>query len=126
MGIYASGEDYLETILILCGKNHFVRSVDIANELDYTKPSVSRAMKKLKENGLIDVDQRTGHITLTQSGQEKAEEVFCRHQVLRSFLIDILGVDPKTAESDACKIEHIISEESYSKLRQYYENISRN
>jgi Mn-dependent DtxR family transcriptional regulator len=118
MPIYESGEDYLETILILCEKKSAVRAIDIANELDYTKPSISRAMKKLKENGYITVNN-DGHISLTEQGKSKAESVYERHQILRLFLIGILGVSETTAEQDACKIEHILSEETYAKLKDF-------
>lgn len=116
--IYESGEDYLETILLLHGKTGFVRSVDIANELNYSKPSISRAMNILRENGLITVAPG-GQILLTEEGQRKAESVYDRHVVITAFFETVLGVDKDTAEHDACKIEHIISEESYQKLKQF-------
>lgn len=118
MPIYESGEDYLETILLLTKKSPFVRSIDIANELGYTKPSVSRAVGILKSNGFITVGT-DGQILLTESGMEKANGIYERHTVLTEFFEKILGVDKKIAEQDACRIEHIISEESYSKLKKF-------
>ena len=102
-----SSEDYLETILILSQRLPVVRSIDIATELNFSKPSVSVAMKHLKESGKIDVSTG-GHITLTQSGKELAEKVYERHRVLAKMLIT-LGVDEKTANADACEMEHVIS-----------------
>lgn len=118
MPIYESGEDYLETILLLHNKTGFVRSVDIANELSYSKPSISRAMNILKEDGFITVESG-GQIMLTESGRRKAESVYERHVVITDFFENILGVDKDTSERDACKIEHIISEESYGKLKKF-------
>lgn len=116
-GLYESGENYLETILILSRKGISVRSVDIANELSFSKPSVSRAMGILKNNGFIDVD-KNGYITLTQSGNEIAERIYERHLVLTKWLVDI-GVDEKTAAEDACKLEHDISALSFEKLKAH-------
>ncbi|MDR0919050.1 MAG: metal-dependent transcriptional regulator [Oscillospiraceae bacterium] len=116
--MYQSGEDYLETILILCSKNSFVRSIDIANELNYTKPSISRAMKKLKEQGFVNIGEN-GSISLTEQGKIKAEAVFSRHKILHSFLVEVLGVSENQAEEDACKIEHIISQETYEGLKKH-------
>lgn len=118
--IYESGEDYLETILLLHKKTGFVRSVDIANELNYSKPSISRAMTILRENGLITVETG-GQILLTDKGREKAEAVYDRHVIITEFFERILGVSPENAEHDACKIEHIISDESYGKLKKFVE-----
>lgn len=121
MAIHESGEDYLETILILHKKTGFVRSIDIANELSYSKPSVSRAMAILREGGFINV-AANGQITLTDVGQEKAEEVYERHILITSFLKNTLGVSDANAEEDACKIEHVISCETVEKLRKFLEN----
>ncbi len=118
MPIHESGEDYLETILLLHRKTGFVRSVDIANELDYSKPSVSRAMTILRENGLITVEAG-GQIILTELGLAKAQSVYDRHIIIKEFFESILGVSPENAEHDACKIEHVISEESYGKLKDF-------
>lgn len=121
MAIYESGEDYLETILLLSRKSPFVRSIDVASELGYTKPSVSRAMGILKSNGYITVGD-DGQILLTEEGMKKASGVYERHTILEKFLEEILGVDKLTAEQDACKIEHVISEESYSKWKKFVED----
>lgn len=120
MAIHESGEDYLETILILHRKTGYVRSIDIANELGYSKPSVSRAMSILKEGGFINV-AHDGQITLTDVGLEKAEEVYQRHILIMGFLRDTLGVSEKTAEEDACKIEHVISCETVLRLKEFLE-----
>ncbi len=120
MAIYESGEDYLETILLLHRKTGFVRSVDIASELNYSKPSISRAMNILKDDGFITVEQG-GQIILTEKGQQKAEAVYERHVIITDFFERILGVSPENAAHDACKIEHIISDEGYAKLKKFTE-----
>lgn len=120
MAIYESGEDYLETILLLHRKTGFVRSVDIASELNYSKPSISRAMNILKDDGFITVEQG-GQIMLTEKGLQKAESVYERHVIITDFFEKILGVSPENASHDACKIEHIISDEGYSKLKKFTE-----
>lgn len=117
MRIHASGENYLETILILQQKNGSVRSIDIANELEYTKPSISRAMKILKREGYINMDE-DGFITLTPDGEKRANEIYERHKVITEFLVKFLGVSEETAEADACKIEHVISNETFSGFKQ--------
>lgn len=106
MAIRESGEDYLETILILHKRTGFVRSIDVANELGYSKPSISRAVGILKSYGYIEV-KPGGQIILTESGKEKAESVYGRHLLLRKFLTETLGVSEENAEEDACRIEHI-------------------
>lgn len=121
MSIYESGEDYLETILLLTKKKSFVRSIDIANELNYSKPSVSRAVGILKSHGYITVE-RDGQISLTDEGMKKANNIYERHTILTQFFRDILKVDEKKAEEDACRIEHVISEESYKKLKEFINN----
>ena len=113
-----SMEDYLETILILQKKNGRVRSIDIANELDYTKASVSVAMKSLREKNFITMDE-VGYITLTESGLQKAENVLERHTLLANCLIR-LGVNEKVAMEDACKMEHDISEETFEALKKHF------
>ncbi len=113
--IHESGENYLETILILKKQGHDVRSIDIVHEMELSKPSVSRAMSILKNSGFIEID-RDGYITLTESGSEIAERIYERHLVLTDWLVGI-GVDPKVAAEDACKIEHDISAESFEKLK---------
>ena len=123
MKIQESAENYLETILVLGKERGAVRSVDIAGALDFTKPSVSVAMKNLRERGHITVDA-DGFITLTQSGREIAESVYERHRILAECLV-ALGVDEKTALDDACRIEHVISEQSFEKIREGYLHWSR-
>lgn len=117
MIINESAENYLETILILSNKLPVVRSVDVANELDFKKSSVSIAMKNLKSNGHITVTD-TGFIYLTESGREIAEKVYERHRFISSWLIS-LGVPEDIATEDACKMEHIISNESYAAIKDY-------
>ncbi len=117
MEIHESAEDYLETILILKERLGQVRSIDIATELNYTKPSISVAMKKLRENGYILMDHE-GFITLTPVGQKIASRIYDRHKLLTSFFI-ALGVNEKTAAEDACKIEHDLSEETFEKIREH-------
>ena len=115
MNIHESAEDYLECILMLRLKNGIVRSIDIVRELEYSKPSVSVAMKRLRENGYIEMDSE-GYISLLPPGEEIASRIYARHQVLMAFLLQ-LGVSPARAAADACKIEHDISDESYEKIR---------
>ena len=115
--LYESGENYLETILVLHLHNNLVRAVDIAHEMDVSKPSVSRAMGILRDSGFI-VIAEDGNITLTESGREIAERIYERHLVLSQWLID-LGVSPETAAEDACKMEHDISIESFQALKKH-------
>lgn len=117
MTVTESAENYLETILILSKKLPVVRSVDIANELDFKKSSVSVAMKNLREKGHISVD-RSGFITLTPSGREIAEMIYERHQLLSSWLTS-LGVPSDIAIEDACRIEHVISKESFDAIKRH-------
>ena len=117
MQIHQSAEDYLETILMLTQRMGRVRSIDVVNELGYTKASVSIAMKKLRENGYIAVDGE-GNLTLLDPGREIAERIYSRHRLLTHFFIQ-LGVDEKTAAEDACKAEHILSEQTLEKIREY-------
>ena len=112
-----SSEDYLETILVLSKKLPAVRSIDIAVELNFSKPSVRVAMKHLRENGCIEVNQ-AGFITLTKKGMQIATSVYERHQVLSDWLIS-LGVDPKIASEDACEMEHQISDESFQAMKKF-------
>ena len=112
-----SREDYLETILILKMSRGAVRSIDIAEYMNYSKPSISRAMSLLREAGLITMDKH-GWINFTEAGQKLAEQVYERHRLLTEFLV-ILGVDAQIAEHDACRIEHVISEESFEQIKQY-------
>jgi len=116
-----SVENYLETILMLGIRGEPVRSIDIVNKLEYTRPSVSIAMKKLRESGFIEVDC-DGHITLTKEGQVIAESIYEKHVIICRFL-KYLGVDSDTAFNDACKIEHVISEQSFSAIKKHVERI---
>lgn len=117
MKIQESAENYLETILILSEKDAPVRSIDIVNELGVTKPSVSVAMKNLRENGYILMDSN-GFISLTEQGMKIASTIYERHTFLSDWLTR-LGVDPKVAVQDACRIEHVISAESFRVLQQH-------
>ena len=117
MQIHQSAEDYLECILKLSKQRPVVRSIDIANDMNYSKPSISVAMKNLRLNGYINVDN-SGFITLTESGMEIASNIYDRHLILRKWL-EFLGIDPEIAEQDACKIEHTLSKETYTALRKH-------
>ena len=118
MTVRESGEMYLEAILVLAKKSGYVRSIDISEYLGYSKPSVSRAMGILREGGYI-LMEKDGAITLTDSGKKLAETIYERHTVLSELLIR-LGVDERTATDDACRIEHVISDESFQAIKQYY------
>ena len=111
-------EDYLETILMLQKSRGQVRSIDIANEMNFTKPSVSVAMKNLREKGYITMDS-TGYITLTEAGRQRAEDVLERHTTLADLLMHI-GVSKETALADACKVEHDLSEESFEAIKRAF------
>ena len=117
MELHRAGEDYLKAILILQKQNHAVRSLDVAEMLSVTKPSVSRAMKLLREGGFLtmDADKR---ICLTEAGREAAEQVFEKHRVLTECLVT-MGVDPGIAEKDACRMEHLISPETLQQMKIY-------
>ena len=117
MKIQESAENYLETVLILHQRNGMVRSIDVANELEFSKPSVSVAMKNLRENGYVEVDGE-GYITLTDKGKSIAEKMYERHTVLSKWLTT-LGVDPVVALEDACRIEHVISGESFEAIKSH-------
>ncbi len=119
--IKESGENYLETILILHEKTGYVRSIDVAAELGFSKPSVSRAVGILKNDGYITVEP-DGQILLTKKGYLRAREVYDRHLLFSTFLHDILGVSENNANIDACKIEHVISYETYEKLNVFVNN----
>ena len=113
---HESSEDYLETILILREQNGNVRSIDIVNKMNYSKPSISIAMKKLKSEGMVEMDLN-GYITLTAKGEEVAKRIYSRHKLLEKCLVAI-GVDPDTAEEEACRIEHVIDDDTYDRTRQ--------
>lgn len=120
MKIKESAENYLETILILSKKHGTVRSIDVANEMNFTKASISVAMKHLREDEYIKVDS-DGAITLTDKGREIASKVYERHQLIAKILI-ALGVNEETAYEDSCKIEHDLSQESFEKIKEFYES----
>lgn len=117
MVIHESAEDYLEAILVLKERLGMVRSIDIVKEKNFKKPSVSVAMKKLRESGHIEVSPE-GYITLTRSGREIADCIYERHQLISTWLIR-LGVDPDTAAADACRMEHVISSESFEAIKRH-------
>ena len=119
MKVLESAENYLETIYILGKQGSGVHAIDIAGELGFSKPSVSIAMKRLRENGYITIDEFQ-HISLTPSGLAIAERVYERHDLLRRLLMR-LGVSEEVASNDACRIEHVLSEESFACIRQYME-----
>lgn len=121
MKIQESAENYLETILILKKQNGYVRAIDIVNALEFSKPSVSVAMKNLRENGYIEVDTN-GLISLKEKGLQIAEKIYERHTLLTEWLIQ-LGVDAKTAAEDACRIEHVISAQSFSAIKAHVKKI---
>jgi len=113
-----SGENYLETILILGERNGTVRSIDIANELGYAKPSVSRAVRLLIERGLV-IMEPSGELTLTADGFDMASAIYERHKIISRFFVELLHVDKDIADRDACRIEHVISEYSFERIKDY-------
>ena len=124
MALQESGEMYLETILILSNKRGFVRSVDISEYMGYSKPSVSRAVGLLKSGDYITIDN-DGHIHLTELGRATAEKIMSRHTVLTRML-ESLGVDPETASSDACKMEHVISDTTFEAIKNHMKRYGNN
>lgn len=121
MKIQESAENYLETILMLSMQHPYVRSIDIANELGFSKPSVSVAMKNLRASGHVTVDD-SGHISLTDAGRKIAETIYERHTALSTWLMQ-LGVSKETASADACRIEHVISAESFAAMKAHIQSI---
>ena len=117
MEVRESGEMYLENILIISEKKENVRAIDIVEYMGYSKPSVSRAMSLLREGGYITVD-KNGYITLTPAGTEVAEKVYAKHKILEDMLV-YLGVDREIASIDACKMEHVISEETFLHIKDF-------
>lgn len=117
MQLLESGEMYLETIFVLSQKQNAVRSIDIANYTGYSKPSVSRAVNLLKDNGYISIDD-DGYITLQNSGLDVAKTIYERHTLLTKMLCNI-GVSEETASADACKMEHVISDETFEKIKEH-------
>ena len=115
-----SGEMYLESIYVLCHSKKNVRSIDVAEHMNFSKPSVSRAVGLLKQEGYITVDKE-GYISLTPFGEDAANKIFERHTVLTNLLV-FMGVDEKTADEDACRMEHVISEQSFNAMKKYLED----
>ena len=120
IAVKESGEMYLESIYVLCSSKSSVRSVDVAEHMNFSKPSVSRAVGLLKKDGYIEVD-KDGYITLTQLGKDMANKIFERHTLLTKMLVS-LGVDEKTASEDACRMEHVISEETFNAMKKHFGN----
>ena len=123
MHIQESGEMYLETIYVLSRQNGHVRSIDISEHMGYSKPSVSRAMSLLKKGEYIRID-KDGYITLTESGLAVAQTIYERHTLL-SQMLQLLGVDPKIAAEDACKLEHAISDESFAAIKKHVQTFNK-
>ena len=121
MHLQESGEMYLETILVLKNRKGAVRSIDVANEMGYSKPSISRAVSHLREGGYVDMDS-DGYLTLTESGMNVASKIYERHRVLSRMLI-YLGVDEDVAAEDACRMEHVISDESFNVIKAHMKAI---
>lgn len=117
--IHASGEDYLEAVLMLHRKQGMVRSVDLARHMGYSKPSISHAVSILRDGGVLMMD-KDGFLHLTDVGQEVAERIYERHRFFTQWLIDA-GIDPETAEQDACRMEHSISQKSFEQVRDAYQ-----
>lgn len=111
-----SREMYLKTILVLARESDFVRSVDVANKLDYSKPSVSRAVKNLLNDKSVTVLDN-GHIQLTKEGLKEAEAIYDKHEILTQFFTEVLNLDPQLAEKDACRVEHVISDETFEAFK---------
>ena len=124
MSLFESGENYLEEILILTKRNGSVRSIDIANDMEFTKASVSRAMSNLKRDNYI-ILEADGRILLTKEGMEKASAVYEKHCVLTRFFNEVLGVDQDTAEKDACRIEHVISSETFAGIKNLNDQVDK-
>ena len=123
MRLQESGEMYLETIYILSLRSGAVRSLDVAEYMNFSKPSVSRAVNLLKDHGYLDID-KGGKITLTEEGLAVADSIYERHRVLTDVLMH-LGVRKKTAADDACRIEHVISPESFERVKEYFADITK-
>ena len=118
MILHESMEMYLETILILQERLHNVRAIDIAKEMNFSKPTVSIALKKLKENDYVDINDHNNYVTLTEKGLAIANNIYDKHKTLTDFLVSI-GVSKENADNDACKIEHDISEETFLCIKKY-------
>jgi len=124
MTIRESGEMYLETIYILSQKAQAVRSIDVGAYMGFSKPSVSRAIGLLKNEGLVNMDGQ-GYLTLTEAGENRAKVIYERHTLLCQLLVNI-GVDEKTAEEDACRIEHYISEKTFDAIKEHVRKYGKN
>ena len=122
---FQSKEDYLERILMLSEKNSYVRAIDIANDMNYSKPSVSIALKKLKAEECIEVDAHNGNISLTSKGREIAQEIYEKHKVISTALM-MLGVEENIALEEACQLEHGLSHDTYLKLKSFIERQKSN
>ena len=122
---FQSKEDYLERILMLSEKNSYVRAIDIANDMNFSKPSVSVALKKLKAEECIEVDVNNGNITLTQKGKEIAQEIYEKHKVISTALM-LIGVEENVALEEACQLEHGLSHDTYLKLKSFIERQKSN
>ena len=122
MAMFESGEDYIETIYILKKRNGVVYSIDVAKELEVSRPSVSRAMGILRDEDYITMDELSKEIELTEKGRKKAVEIYDKHKTLTSFLQKTAGVSAKIAETDACRIEHIISPSTFRGIKNYMKN----
>ena len=120
MRVRESAENYLKTILTLQKRFGEVRSIDVANELNVSKPSVSNAVKKLRAEGLLDMNENRS-LVLTSTGYEYAISVFERHVVIEKVLTEVLGIDEKTAHTDSCRLEHLVSRETFIKIKELYE-----
>ena len=123
MALHESGQMYLETIYVLLQRNEKVRAIDVGGHLGYSKPSVSRAIGILKKEKYITVDSN-GYITMTSAGEKVASQLYERHTVLSNMLM-ALGVDGKTATEDACRVEHVISDKSFSAIKKHYLNYKK-
>ena len=123
MRIQESGEMYLETILILSKEKKYVRSIDVCEYMGYSKPSISRAVSLLRNSGYVDMDDR-GYLSLTDAGRAIAEKIYERHQVLSNVLLS-LGVDDKAAAEDACRIEHVISDETFAAIKEHINQMEK-
>ena len=121
MILHESMEMYLETILILQERLHNVRAIDIAKEMNFSKPTVSIALKKLKENDYVDINDHNNYVTLTEKGLAIANNIYDKHKTLTDFLVSI-GVSKENAANDACKIEHVISDESFEAIKKHMHN----
>ncbi len=121
MALKESGEMYLESIYVLCKSQKSVRSIDVAEYMNFSKPSVSRGVGILKKQGYITVDEE-GYISLTESGKAAAERIFERHMILTA-VFKAIGVDEQIAEVDACRIEHVISEDTFQAIKKFYGNL---